>query len=84
MSPERSKSREYVTGASAALIAKLTALTAGFVSLWLLNQILSKQQYGSYAFAMAMVYLLTLVGTSGLDRTLLYRLSRTDSAAGGE
>ena len=82
MSPEPTKSRAYLTGASSALIAKFSAMGTGFASLWLLNQILSKPQYGSYAFALAVVFLLIPVGTAGLDGSVLYRLSRTEATAG--
>jgi O-antigen/teichoic acid export membrane protein len=63
-------------------MAKLCALPMGFASLWLLNQILSKEQFGAYAFAMATVSMLIPIGTVGLDGAALYRHSRTEPAAG--
>jgi len=82
MPHERSKRRDYIAGAAAGLGGKFASLASGFLGLWLLNQILSKQQYGAYAFAMAGLQLLIIVATVGLDRSVLYRLSRLDAPVG--
>jgi O-antigen/teichoic acid export membrane protein len=73
----------YVTGAGAGLVAKALSLAASFGNLWLLTNILSKAEFAGYVFVVALLSWLAMTGTAGLDRTLVYRLSR-DKAAPGE
>lgn len=80
--PTIGKFSAYFAGAAAGLLAKALSLVAGFGNLWLLTQILTKEQFAGYVFVLAMVSWLALLGTVGLDRTILYRLSRTDAAPG--
>jgi O-antigen/teichoic acid export membrane protein len=82
MPADPSKRREYLAGASAGLVGKAASLVSGFLGLWLLNQILAKQQYGTYAFTMATLQLLIVVATAGLDRSVLFRVSRIDAPPG--
>jgi O-antigen/teichoic acid export membrane protein len=76
------KRRQYVHGAGAGLFAKAGSIAASFAGLWLLNQILSKEFYGAYAYTLATLQLVTLLATLGLDRSVLYRLSRAAGADG--
>lgn len=72
----------YVTGAAAGLVAKGLSVVAGVGNLWLLTQILTKEQFAGYVFVFALLTWLAMIGTAGLDRTILYRLSRIDAAPG--
>ena len=72
----------YVTGAGAGLVARALSLVAGFANLWLLTQMLSKEQFAGYVFVLALLTWLAMVGTAGLDRTILYRLARADAPTG--
>lgn len=74
--------KPYLTGAAAGLLARALSLVAGFGNLWLLTQILEKEQFAAYVFVIALVTWLALIGTAGLDRTILYRLSRLEAASG--
>lgn len=74
--------KPYVTGAAAGLLARIMSLVAGLGNLWLLTQILAKEQFAAYVFVIAVVTWLALVGTAGLDRTILYRLSRLEATSG--
>src|SRR5690606_8523838 len=57
----------YVTGAGAGLVAKALSLGAGFGSLWLLTNILSRGEFAGYVFVIALLSWLAMVGTGGLD-----------------
>lgn len=72
----------YVTGAAAGLVAKGMSLIAGVGNLWLLTQILTKEEFAGYVFVFALLTWLAMIGTAGLDRTILYRLSRLEAAPG--
>lgn len=72
--------RPYVAGAGAGLLAKSLSLAAGFGNLWLLTQMLAKEQFAGYVFVVALLTWLAILGTAGLDRTILFRLSRTEIA----
>lgn len=74
--------RPYVTGAAAGLLARALSLAAGLANLWLLTRILPKEQFAGYVFVFALLTWLALLGTAGLERTILYRLSRVDAAPG--
>ncbi len=82
MSPPGSAATPYLTGAAAGLLAKAMSLVAGFGNLWLLTRILEKEQFASYVFVLALLTWLAVVGTVGLDRTVLFRLSRIDAPPG--
>lgn len=56
--------------------SQAASLVAGIASLWLLARILSKEMFGGYAFAVAVIALLSYVATLGLDRSLLLRIAR--------
>ena len=68
--------KAYLAGAGAGLLARALSLVAAFGNLWLLTRILSKEQFAGYVFVMALLTWLAMVGTAGLDRTILFRLAR--------
>lgn len=72
----------YRSGSRAGLIGEATRKLGGFVVVWLLNQILTKTQYGEYAFAITLVWLLGAVTSGGLEHSVMYRLSRSDEDPG--
>lgn len=78
----RARAAPYLTGAVSGLVAKAVAMGAQFVNLWLLLRLLSKPQFGAYVFVMALIAWITVVGTAGLERLVLYRLSRDLDAPG--
>jgi O-antigen/teichoic acid export membrane protein len=73
--PANSKLSTYLKGSTAGLLAKALSVGSAFVNLWLLNRILSKDQFGSYAFSMTVVAIASLLFTLGQDRAIFYRLS---------
>ena len=77
----------YLLGAAAVATSHTAGAVAGFFSLWLLARILSKEMLGGYAFASAVVALVSLIATLGLDRSLLLRIAplpeRSDCLHGG-
>ncbi len=77
-----SAAKPYAVGAAAGLLARALSLAAGFGNLWLLTQMLTKEQFAGYVVVFALVTWLALAGTAGLDRTILYRLSRVEAAPG--
>lgn len=72
--------RSYASGAVAVVVS--TALTAvgGFVSLYLLARILTKDDLGGYSFAFNVLTLLAFVATWGFDRTIMLRVARLAAA----
>jgi hypothetical protein len=65
VSLNRSKLRDYISGISAGGISEAIVLVAGFANLWLLTQILEKNDFGVYALIFAILrtrYLSLLLG----------------------
>jgi O-antigen/teichoic acid export membrane protein len=71
----------YALGASGVALSTAAATGSGFLSLLLLTRILTKEMFGAYAFAMAVVALASFVATLGLDRALLLRVARRPARA---
>lgn len=76
------KLKDYVSGGIAVTVAKGLSLGSSLAVLWLLNRILEKEVFGSYAAAMALIQLAAVFGLAGLDQTILYRLSRQKAEPG--
>lgn len=72
----------YLTGALAAVFSFAASGIAGFVSLYFLVQILTKEDFGAYSFAVNVMILGALLATIGLDRALLLRLAPFPSPNG--
>lgn len=72
----------YLSGALAAIASFVASGLAGFVSLYFLVQILSKDDFGAYSFAANVMMLASLLATVGLDRALLLRLAPLSTAKG--
>lgn len=68
----------YKIGTASAIVGRGVAVLGGFVSLWLLSRMLTKAELGTYGFAFSVLQLLALAPSLGLDRALLYRLSRSE------
>jgi len=77
-----SRRAQYVRAAGSGFIAKILSMGAGIVTLWLLNQILEKADFGAYSFTMSIVGLVSILAAGGLDQSVLYRLSRVDERPG--
>lgn len=58
---ERSKIDTYLRGTGASVASTVIQKGAGFASVWLLNQVLIKANYGDYAFSLTVISLLLLV-----------------------
>ncbi len=69
------KKSPYTAGAVAAVGSYVGGAVAGFAALYFLTQILSKADFGAYAFSVNLVMLLAIVASLGLDRTLLLRIA---------
>lgn len=65
----------YLSGAMAATFSFAASGIAGIVSLYFLVQILSKEDFGAYSFAVNVMILAALLATLGLERALLLRLA---------
>lgn len=68
---------EYARATGAGLVAKLVSIASSFIALWLINQILDKEQFGAYSFTLETVALIGIFATAGLDQSVLYRLSKS-------
>ncbi|KIT17554.1 lipopolysaccharide biosynthesis protein [Jannaschia aquimarina] len=71
----RAPASAYLAGAVGVAGGTVASSVAGFASLLLLTQILSKEMFGGYAFAMAVVTLVSVLATLGLDRALMLRVA---------
>lgn len=76
--------RQYQIGAIGTVVARVSAILAGFASLWILTRVLSKPEFGAYGYASALFHLLALLPSLGLERAILYRMSRSDRAPLGD
>ena len=76
-----SKFQIYFRSSSTGLLSTFLTKASGFVSVWILNQVLSKQGYGSYEFAYSLISVLLILGSAGLQHIVMYRLSRLDVPA---
>jgi O-antigen/teichoic acid export membrane protein len=65
----------YRAGMSSVVLGAAASAAAGIASLWLLNRLLGKDDFGGYAFAMNAVFLFAIVATLGLDRAVLLRVA---------
>ena len=72
---KKSKFHTYVIGSGSGIISKAISVVAAFANLWLLNQILSKDQFGSYAFSMSAITILSILFSLGQDRAIFYKLA---------
>lgn len=72
----------YRSGSFAGVVGNAAQKVGGFVVIWLLNRILSKTQYGEYAFAVTLVGLVAAVASGGLEHSVMYRLSRAEEEPG--
>jgi O-antigen/teichoic acid export membrane protein len=77
-----SRRAEYAKATGAGLLAKIASISAGLASLWLVNQILEKEEFGAYSFTIAVLGLLSILAAAGLDQAVLYRLSRIQGEPG--
>jgi O-antigen/teichoic acid export membrane protein len=78
----RSKIDTYLRGTGASVASTVVQKATGFASVWLLNQVLIKANYGDYAFSLTVISLLLLVGSGGFNQGVLYRLSRRQDEDG--
>ncbi|MGM0582459.1 MAG: lipopolysaccharide biosynthesis protein [Bacteroidota bacterium] len=74
-----SKFKIYLRSSGTGFISTFVSKGSAFVSVWLLNQVLSKAAYGNYEFVFSLVNILLIVGSAGLQHVAMYRLSRLDA-----
>jgi len=70
----------YLKSSSTGLLSQVLTKLSAFVAVWLLNRILMKGAYGDYEFALALVSMLLILGSGGLQYVAMYRLSRLEAA----
>lgn len=67
--------RLYTPGAIGAIGSQAASAAGGFAALLFLTNMLTKEDFGAYSFAFSVMILLSIVGTLGLDRSLLLKLA---------
>ena len=70
----------YLKSSGTGLLSQVVTKLSAFAAVWLLNRILMKGAYGDYEFALALVSMLLILGSGGLQYVAMYRLSRLDAA----
>lgn len=71
-----SKLVHYAISGSSVVLAKSIAFSSTLVVAYLLNKFLGKEQYATYEFLMSIIYIVANVSLLGMDRVVLYRVSR--------
>jgi len=69
----------YLKSSGTGLVSQVVTKLSGFAAVWLLNRILMKGAYGDYEFALALVSMLLILGSGGLQYVAMYRTSRLDA-----
>jgi O-antigen/teichoic acid export membrane protein len=69
----------YLKSSGTGLVSQVVTKLSAFAAVWLLNRILMKGGYGDYEFALAMVSMLLILGSGGLQYVAMYRISRLDA-----
>jgi O-antigen/teichoic acid export membrane protein len=72
----------YGQSALETIAAKIVFYSSSFIALWMATQILSKPDYGSYAFAVAVMWFASVPVSLGLDQTVLVRAARDTNGDG--
>ncbi len=73
----------YGYGTRAAVATRGTELLCGLAHLWLLTRLLGPADFGRFSLAIAIVGIGTILAATGLERLVVFRLSR-DAAPPGE
>jgi len=83
-----SKKTLYAVSSLSVVVAKSLSFISALVVTLLLNRLLGKNEYGTYEFVMAIVLIISDLSLFGMDRVILYRVSRlaprSQSLLGGE
>lgn len=67
--------KTYTPGAISVLASQGASAIGGFVALFCLTNMLSKDDFGAYSFVFSLLIVLSTLGTLGLDRALLLKLA---------
>lgn len=76
--------RSYSAGMVGTAIGRAATIVGGFASLFILTRLLGKAEIGTYGFALSAIQLLAILPSLGLERSLLYRLSRAEGTRDDE
>jgi O-antigen/teichoic acid export membrane protein len=74
--------KEYLSGSAAGIVGKATTALSGFGSLWLLNQILTKEGFGEYTTAFTIIGIFALVSQAGLRNATVQRVAELKAKEG--
>ena len=72
----------YLIGGGGVLASRGISLVAGMLSLWLLNQVLTTDDFAAYAVAMTVVVLAGYTAGLGIERTLILRIAGLEPRRG--
>ncbi|MEL7461144.1 MAG: lipopolysaccharide biosynthesis protein [Pseudomonadota bacterium] len=75
--------KTYTPGALGVLAAQAASALGGFVALYCLTNMLTKDDFGAYSFVFSVLIVLATLATLGLDRTLLLKLAGEGKGADG-
>lgn len=75
----RDKLESYLSGSVIGILGKISVLGGGFLTLWLLTQILSQIDYGALTTTRSIALIGGLVAQFGFKKTIIQRISELDS-----
>lgn len=70
--------KAYLTGALGVALSRVVSIAAGIISLWLLTQILTTENFAGYSVAMSVVVLCGYTAGLGIERSMLLRIGGLD------
>lgn len=71
--------RQYSASVIAAGLGQAVAVAGTFVTIWAGTRLLSKEGFGSYAIAIAIIGMVIIIALEGLDKSIIFRLSSASS-----
>lgn len=76
------KLKYYSKSAVAVVASTVVTYSCGLIVIILLNRVMDKDEFGTYAFVVSALMILGIFATAGIDRAILYKFSRVQAEPG--
>ncbi len=74
----------YFKASFSIVLANMLQYGVGFFSVWILTRYLAKSGYGTFVFFMNIIFLVSTISYSGLEKLLLYKIPRLIGTGEGQ